>query len=160
MIGNDIIDLQLAAVESNWTRKGFLEKIFNPSEIEIIFLADNHFLMVWILWSMKESAYKIYNRKTGRRSFNPKYFLCSLNKNTLHGTVVFEEKMCYTKTVVSIDLIDTICSDIANDFVNINTAPSEKLIRLNGKPFVQIDDDLLPASLSQHGRFKKAIYIN
>ena len=28
MIGNDVIDLQQSRQESNWQRKGFLEKLF------------------------------------------------------------------------------------------------------------------------------------
>ena len=36
MIGNDIIDLSLAETESNWQRKGFLEKQFTAKEQAII----------------------------------------------------------------------------------------------------------------------------
>ena len=32
MIGNDIIDLDVAKTESNWKRKGFLDKIFTANE--------------------------------------------------------------------------------------------------------------------------------
>ena len=32
MIGNDIVDLDLARKESNWKRKGFLDKIFSLQE--------------------------------------------------------------------------------------------------------------------------------
>ena len=36
MIGNDIIDLSLAAIQSNWQRAGFLEKQFTKKEREYI----------------------------------------------------------------------------------------------------------------------------
>ena len=59
MVGNDIVDLKHAALESNWQRKGFLNKVFTSSEKQYIQDAENPFQMVWLIWSMKESAYKI-----------------------------------------------------------------------------------------------------
>jgi len=56
LIGNDIVDLQCARKESNWQRKGFLEKQFTDLEQEIIFRVENSFETVWRLWSMKEAA--------------------------------------------------------------------------------------------------------
>jgi hypothetical protein len=32
MIGNDVVDLALAQKESNWKRKGFLNKLFTSVE--------------------------------------------------------------------------------------------------------------------------------
>ena len=40
--GNDIVDLSLAKTESNWKRKGFLEKIFTENSL-LINLEDNIF---------------------------------------------------------------------------------------------------------------------
>lgn len=62
MIGNDVVDLTTAAGESNWRRKGFLKKVFSAREREIIFGAGDHHQMVWLLWSMKEAAYKARQR--------------------------------------------------------------------------------------------------
>ena len=56
MIGNDVIDLQLAAVQSNWQRPGFREKIVTEGENHLIDAAEDPFQTVWRLWSMKESA--------------------------------------------------------------------------------------------------------
>ncbi|HNU88021.1 MAG TPA: 4'-phosphopantetheinyl transferase superfamily protein [Ferruginibacter sp.] len=78
MTGNDIIDMAAAAAESNWQRKGFLEKIFTPPEQQYIREASCPQEMVWRLWSMKESAYKIYTRQYGGRSFAPLKLHCSL----------------------------------------------------------------------------------
>ena len=63
MIGNDIIDLELAGRQSDWRRKGFLEKVFSEGEQEIILTSLNENLMVWLLWSMKEAAYKAHQRE-------------------------------------------------------------------------------------------------
>jgi phosphopantetheinyl transferase (holo-ACP synthase) len=62
MIGNDIVDLSLAPKESNWKRKGFLDKIFTKNEQLRIIKSDNPENMVWNLWTRKEAAYKIFNR--------------------------------------------------------------------------------------------------
>ena len=41
MIGNDIVDLVQARLQSNWKRKGFVEKIFTQKEQELIFSSQN-----------------------------------------------------------------------------------------------------------------------
>ena len=64
MIGNDIIDLDLTKIQSNWQRPKFLEKIFTLKERNFIQKAEDPELEVWKLWSRKEAAYKIYFTKT------------------------------------------------------------------------------------------------
>ena len=78
MVGNDIVDLKYAALESNWQRKGFLNKVFNTKEIDYIEKSEQPFLLVWKLWSMKESAYKINMQQYKHRFFNPKKLECTL----------------------------------------------------------------------------------
>jgi phosphopantetheinyl transferase (holo-ACP synthase) len=78
MVGNDIVDLQLAKVQSNWQRKGFLEKQFTGSEQKIILNSDDPFLKVWLFWSMKEAAYKCYMQQYQKRFFAPLHFLCKI----------------------------------------------------------------------------------
>jgi phosphopantetheinyl transferase (holo-ACP synthase) len=82
MTGNDIVDLVTAAKESNWRRKGFLEKIFTQKEQQHINHAALTDEMVWRLWTMKESAYKIYTRQYGGRFFAPQKFSCTLLSKT------------------------------------------------------------------------------
>ena len=74
MIGNDIIDLTLAKLESNWKRRGFLEKQFTANEQKLILTAKNSFVLVWKFWSMKEAAYKICVQQNETRFFAPKKF--------------------------------------------------------------------------------------
>lgn len=62
MIGNDVVDLELAKKQSSWERKGFLERVFTPSERISIGTAGDLHLRVWLLWSMKEAAYKAHQR--------------------------------------------------------------------------------------------------
>lgn len=73
MIGNDLVDLQQAAKDSDWTRKGYLDKLFTASEQFLISTAKSQNQMVWLLWSMKEAAYKVHTRDSGVRSFAPHF---------------------------------------------------------------------------------------
>jgi len=87
MIGNDIIDLELAAQQSNWQRPGYLDKIFTGEERSMITNAENPTLMVWQLWSRKEAVYKIINRLTHIRTYAPLTFQCTENFVTHKGTL-------------------------------------------------------------------------
>ena len=88
MTGNDIVDITMAAAESNWRRTRFLEKIFTQKEQEHVHNAADPALMVWKLWSMKESAYKIYTRQFGGRFFTPQKLNCTFtDENTGHVTI-------------------------------------------------------------------------
>src|SRR5690606_6113828 len=78
--------------ESNWQRKGWQEKIFLDAERAQIGTSKDPEIMVWLLWSMKEAAYKIYHRMHGKRSFAPKDFDCVVEDSDgmlARGTVRF-----------------------------------------------------------------------
>lgn len=95
MIGNDIIDLRLAEKESNWQRKGYLGKIFTAAEQDMICQSASPACMVWLLWSCKEAAYKIVNRITSIRAYNPARFNCTLlhhNGDVITGEVQHEAR--------------------------------------------------------------------
>jgi phosphopantetheinyl transferase (holo-ACP synthase) len=102
--GNDIVDRKAAAAESNWQRKGFLQKIFTSVELEQINNAAEPEKTLWRLWSMKESAYKIFSRQTGNRFFAPQKF-CSHIINEREGTVHAEGKFYQTITCCTEDFI-------------------------------------------------------
>ncbi len=109
MIGNDIIDLSFARSESNWQRRGFLEKQFTANEQKLILTAKNSFILVWKLWSMKEAAYKIYLQQNETRFFAPKKFDCLL-KSGKKGLVYFKDQIFYTSSIVSQKYIFTLAS--------------------------------------------------
>ncbi len=112
MIGNDLVDLATARKESNWKRKGFLEKIFTDAEQLLIQNASQPETMVWILWSMKESAYKIWNRSSGVRLFNPKSFECAVDhaaENSIHGKVRFGALLYHSQSIHNNEFVHTIC---------------------------------------------------
>lgn len=97
MIGNDIVDITQAQLESNWKRKGFLQKVFTKSEQGLITKSNNPFTMVWRLWSMKESAYKLYIQQGNDRFFNPKRISCEIISSE-SGKVMIGDIVMNTKT--------------------------------------------------------------
>jgi len=118
MIGNDIIDLTLASKQSNWRRPRFLEKLFTTAEQAFIDSAEDQDMAVWLLWSGKESAYKIMARLLKRRFFTPKKFKHQEFSSDLSSSrLVFEEiqfqlkssikDACIHTTAVLIDLPDS-----------------------------------------------------
>ena len=107
MTGNDIVDIKIAAAESNWKRKGFIEKIFTRQEQQYIKEAAVPNEMVWRLWTIKESAYKIYTRQHGGRFFAPQKFICTLLSATA-GVVAFKNSCYKTNTITAKDYIYTI----------------------------------------------------
>ncbi|MCO4822358.1 MAG: 4-phosphopantetheinyl transferase family protein [Flavobacteriaceae bacterium] len=109
MIGNDIVDLKQARIDSNWKRKGFLEKIFTQNEQVLIFSSANQHQTVWLLWSMKEAAYKIYMRQFGNRFFNPTRLECNIETKT-KGHVVIGDNTFDTISQIDKNYIHTIAS--------------------------------------------------
>ena len=110
MIGNDIVDRAQARQESNWPRKGFLNKLFTIDEQRLIRAASDPDEMVWTLWSMKESAYKLVVRETGQHFFAPTKLICHLSgirSETSEGRV-FYKRMYQTTSSVTEQYISTV----------------------------------------------------
>ncbi len=110
MIGNDIVDLAFAQKESNWKRPRFLEKLFTLQEHKYILDSQQADKMVWLLWSMKESAYKLHEQLFGKRFYAPKNLVCSiteLNDKGSFGEVVCADFQCFTQSYISNEFIYT-----------------------------------------------------
>ena len=176
MIGNDIIDLSLAKTQSNWQRKGFLEKLFSNDEQQLILKASNSFKMVWRLWSMKEAAYKIYTQHHEIRFFAPKKFEFKLTQGS-KGAVSFKGQKFYTRTIVnqdcvftiavlenkkssysdmvSPDQIDTMIKRKLNELTALKTSGIQQKKSKNGVPSYYYKTTLLTSSCSitHHGKF-------
>ena len=176
MIGNDIIDLSAAKLESNWQRRGFLEKQFSNNEQRHILSSLNSFVCVWRIWSMKEAAYKIYTQQNELRFFAPKKFNCSIISEK-YGLVDFKDQVFYTSSIVTQEYIFTLASlekkiktysDLVNPrFIdmtikkkleNITTFPAYKIEQKktkNNAPVYYYKDILLTksCSISHHGNY-------
>lgn len=119
MIGIDIVDLKLALIESNWQRKGFLDKVFTKVEQDLILKTNESYKMVWLLWSMKESAYKIYVQQFAKRFFSPKKFECTLTSKTT-GIVKVLDNQYITESIIANDYIATTATLNYNDPVLVD----------------------------------------
>ena len=159
MIGNDVVDLALAKKESNWQRKGFLDKIFTQKEQLLITSAINPETMVWNLWSRKEAAYKIYNRETGLRGYFPLQIECNYDDES-SGSITIKERTYFTKTSVSSARIHTIALTNKEAFSRVKKLNrSDAIVKTNGIPFVVCSNStaVKPVSISHHGQFWEGI---
>ena len=162
MIGNDIVDLALARKESNWQRKGYLDKIFTQKEQLLIKKAVNPEAIVWNLWTRKEAAYKIYNRETKIRTYMPLQLECNFESNTI-GSVCCNGFIFYTTTKISKEFIYTIAvaqKEYSHQIISITL--ETKISKLNDIPFI-IDESTLishPVSITHHGRFWEGITLS
>lgn len=154
MLGNDIVDLDLAKTQSNWRRKNYLDKIFTIEEQLIISSAKNPNEIVWLLWSMKESAYKIHNRKTGIRNFAPKSLQCVIhpNANQLYGTVNIDENTYFTKSNIKTTYLHTIAAADYDQLEEIKIAIYEAPDHLFDHKSTK------PGCVSHHGRYLALVY--
>lgn len=162
MIGNDVIDLVLARKESNWRRKGFLEKLFSEEEQALIINSKEPEIMVWLLWSMKEAAYKIFNRETKIRAFIPQKLLCTVdffNSEGASGKVYCNEKVYFTKSILSTECIHTIAVSVFENSNAVIEIINKKITKdENGIPYLKNSTNMLQdVSVSHHGRFNKTV---
>jgi phosphopantetheinyl transferase (holo-ACP synthase) len=155
MIGNDVVDLELARQESNWQRKRFLDKIFTKNEQILIQNSKNQEITIWNFWSRKEAAYKIWNHETGIRKYNPTKFEC-LDLASEIGKVQFDSKQYFTKTEITSEFIYSVCVSNLDDFSKIKTLDNSiKIEKRNGIPFyINENNEIKPISKSNHGRFE------
>jgi hypothetical protein len=133
MIGNDIIDLKAVSAATTNRRQRFLDKICIDSEQEFLYNQQEVDGCIWLLWSMKESAWKAHYRNSSTRKFNPKFFHCkvhdfSLNDDLISGLVSVENKLYNTSSFWNGDLIHTIThssdSDVSHNFFNFSSENS------------------------------------
>lgn len=149
-----MVDLDFAKVQSNWRRKGYLDKIYTPEEQLLIAAAANPEQMVWLLWSMKESAYKIHNRKTGIRNFAPTALACKFISpdGEIKGIVSVDHQTYFTKSEFSLTYVHTIASASVNKLLDI-------AIKIYSQPNHPADYKSLAADcVSHHGKYLALVY--
>jgi phosphopantetheinyl transferase (holo-ACP synthase) len=163
MIGNDVIDLLQSRQESNWQRKGFLEKIFTAEEQLLISNDLNPEIRVWLLWSMKEAAYKIYNRQTKIRAYIPQKLVCSLvseSSTSISGKVSCSGTVYYTQTFIHKEYLHTIAVCHPEQWVTVIEIEKKNIAKDQyGIPFLSSDPspNRQNVSVSNHGRFEKVV---
>lgn len=120
--GNDIVDLQRATIESNWRRAGYLQKIFSAKEIEDIHTSIDPNKMVWLYWSMKETAYKCISRALKLRFYSPAKLTCDLDdiaESQVRGYVQYEDFKIETSSKVTSEYISTFSRNFAQENHNL-----------------------------------------
>lgn len=183
MIGNDLVDRWHSKEESNWKRKGYLNKIYTLSEQLLIDSASDAEVMVWILWSMKEAAYKANHRITSVREYAPIKITCEIKevKDQIYfGIVTYNNLQFQTKTCITEDYIHTIALHNSSDFSTLKEiliqdyptnyieyliqhsylAQYEKIVKDEfGIPnlYNELSDHFRPMSISHHGNFLSII---
>lgn len=114
MIGNDIVDFNMAALQSNWQRRGFLEKLFSENEQSLILNSEFPQRRLWLLWAMKEASYKAHQRRFKLpRGFNPRQFNCEIidiDNTSVSGKVQIQDFSYHTQTFIGKDYLHCISS--------------------------------------------------
>jgi phosphopantetheinyl transferase (holo-ACP synthase) len=148
MIGNDIVDLAQAKEDSNWKRPGYLEKLFTTEEQFLISSNIQPESMIWLLWTMKESAYKISSRRSKLREFAPVKLCCNnliIHDNTATGNVTYNQQLYFTSSIIEEFYIHTIA---ATNLEELGLVTMEIIETENHR--LRINN---PDSVSHHGRF-------
>ncbi|KAA5532243.1 4-phosphopantetheinyl transferase family protein [Taibaiella lutea] len=175
MIGNDIVDLNISRQESNWQRKGWMQKIFSAEEQAVIYLSADQEKMVWLFWSMKEAAYKIFNRNSGKICYAPDSLHCTIDKISQEealGKVLHKGIVYHTHSVFETDYIHTVAKpEAVNDKINITLIRKvNEPIKLPAHLTLNKDNLGIPylldinsghsidASLSHHGSYTALVY--
>ncbi|TCN53043.1 4-phosphopantetheinyl transferase family protein [Flavobacterium circumlabens] len=166
MIGNDVIDLIQTRQESNWQRKGFLEKLFTAEEQSLIAQQLNPERMVWVFWSMKEAAYKIYNRQTRIRAYMPLKLVCSLDSESsdcISGKVSCCGNLYFTQTIFTPDCLHTIAVTTPHQWSTVTEIEKKNIEKDEyGIPFLfsPLSPNGQAVSISHHGRFEKVVCLS
>jgi len=153
MIGNDIVDLAQAEKDSNWKRAGYLEKLFTTEEQFLISSDIHQECMVWLLWTMKESAYKISSGRSKLREFAPVKLSCNnliIYDNTATGNVTYNDQLYFTRSTIEKTYIHTIAamSQEELDLIKIDIIETkDHQIRINN-----------PNCVSHHGNYLALVY--
>lgn len=170
MIGNDIVDTEAASAESNPLRRGWINKVYAPSEKEFIGASGSSVQILWLLWSMKEAAYKIFNRCSGTVFYAPQKFICKLQEQNAMGAagiVTFGAEQYFTTSIISPGFIHSTATMIQGEAPHINIYPIKTLlsdilpegyqfVRQEGNPpllFNKQTREYIPVSYSHHGRW-------
>ncbi len=135
MVSNDIIDIACTRLHSDWQRRGFLHKIFNGEEQDMILSVSDPFSLVWRLWSMKESIYKLHMDVSSVHKYNPSKISCHII-DEINGTVSIDHQTYDTTTNQTAEYIYTYTvkdnrSEVIHKIININSSEQQSELCYN-----------------------------
>ena len=154
MIGIDLVDLNVAALESNPFRKGYLDKVFSAAEQTLITNASKPYTMVWLLWSMKEAVYKIFSNEMNIRVFAPIDIQCSitdLSTESVKGNVCAYNEYYCTQTTISSSYMYSLAAKEKTELQYIK-------VKLYPYPSTFDYHATAPQSISHHGDYLALAY--
>lgn len=153
MIGNDIIDLAASRKESNWHRPRFLDKLFTERERVLIEGSKHPETAIWLLWSMKESAYKAWMQQGGQRFYGPKRIKCQLaadqNIEAINGSAKIENVTFYTQSGITKQYIYTLSS---KQKIHSAQAVNTQLFKIDSAPLKAISQLLYDQLIAAYAR--------
>ena len=110
MIGNDLICLDDWGAHSTHRKERYRSKLFTPSELAQLNKYE-HPTTEPLLWSMKESAFKIYFREVPMKFFAPVRFVCEIirfEEKESEGFVVFNGRRYHTRSEITEGYLHTV----------------------------------------------------
>lgn len=112
-IGNDLVDLCLPENQAKVQNKRWLNKIFVPAEQHLIEQATEPNTMAWLLWSCKESTYKVAIKQGMLPNYRPLDFVVELDTPQNHlicAKVHHPTGVCYTQSAQNTHLVHSIAA--------------------------------------------------
>lgn len=140
--GNDIVALNAVDVQRSVSPQ-FYSKFIIPAERELyeqssVMKAVSFCSFVWLLWSVKEAAYKYYKRQRPDLIFSPSKFVVERIESYigfLEGTVTYQGFSLYFNSWITDEYIETIvdgelllgdyCSDVYHNIIKIDKSDRE-----------------------------------
>ena len=118
-IGHDIISLRDKDNIRSFSNPRYIQKILTGNEYVLFTQNPKNYFAAYLLWTCKESAYKVALKKGLDKTFVPQYYeVCTVNSfdipenNLISGTVQFDDDTVYFRSEIYPDYISTIsCSD-------------------------------------------------
>jgi hypothetical protein len=85
-VGNDIVDL--AAPQAQGKTLRHMQKILTPDEIDAVLKSGDPHSFLWMFWTAKEAAFKVFSKLFSGISFSPKQYSVIIDHATHRGNVI------------------------------------------------------------------------
>ena len=169
MLGNDVVDLELAQHQIRWETKAFQQKVLHPLEIKKYKDKVLGFTDFWKIWSCKEVAYKAHQRKFNLKPrLNPFDFSVS-ETSTSRSEVKIDNYKYEVASFINPNFIYSIIhtpeavSSQNFEISSYNSYFKKDLNRnclnhmlhkdKNGIPYIKINSSFKPISITHHGKY-------
>ncbi|TPV34856.1 4'-phosphopantetheinyl transferase superfamily protein [Paucihalobacter ruber] len=152
MIGNDIVCLSTANRSKHIGSKRFLDKIFTVEEQVMIVNSEDPNLIIWKLWAVKESAYKLFVQQGFQPEFAPKKIICkkanehfqvSMDNFKTSVDCIANTKFVYAQTILEKSKVISSCFELDSNIYYNQSQQVSLALKKNASLFFQIDVRLI-----------------